>query len=150
MRRDEPTASRLIWAFVGILVVIGGFWVLTSDRFAPADGGPSAEVTDIGPQTLSQMTSLGEPGVLEFYTADCPWCAKLEPELAKLDKQYGDKLFVVKMNAEKYPSEAGKYRVQAVPTLVYFDETGAVKAVVPGYITMAQMVAKVKELGLLE
>lgn len=134
-------------AFMGIIIVIGVFWIITSNRFAssPADG-----VADVGPQTLAQLTGMGKPGVLELYTSNCPWCAKMEPELAKVEKQYPNDLFVVKMNAEEYPSEAVKYRVQAVPTLVYFDSSGSVKATEPGYRSAAEVVARLKELGLLK
>jgi len=147
MRRDPPSGPRTLLAFMGIIIVIGVFWIITSNRFAssPADG-----VADVGPQTLAQLTGMGKPGVLELYTSNCPWCAKMEPELAKVEKQSPSDLFVVKMNAEEYPSEAVKYRVQAVPTLVYFDSSGSVKATEPGYRSAAEVVARLKELGLLK
>ena len=148
--RDEPTGRRIIWAFLGLLVVVGVFWVRTSNRFNSAGADPAAEITDVGPQTLTQMLSLGKPGVLEFYTANCPYCMKIAPELAELDKQYGDRLFVVKMNAEKYPSEAVKYEVQGVPTLVYFDAAGVPKAVAPGYVTFDTMVKMLRQVKLVE
>ena len=138
----------MIWAFLGLLVVIGAFWILTSNRFNSA--GTSLEVTDVGPQTLAQLTSMGNPGILEFYTTNCSYCAKIAPELVKVDKLYGDRLFVVKMNAEKYPAEAAKYGLQGVPTLVYFDPAGVPKAVVPGYVTFEDIVTTLKGLKLVE
>jgi thiol-disulfide isomerase/thioredoxin len=148
MRREGRSGPRTLLAFMGIIIVIGVFWVITSNRFdrLAAEGG----VADVGPQTLSQLIKMGKPGVLELYTSNCPWCAKLGPELVKLEEQYPDSLFVVKMNAEEHPSEAVKYRVQAVPTLVYFDSSGNVKASEPGYRTAAEITARLKELGLIQ
>ncbi len=146
-RRDEPSGSRMILAFLGLLIVIGVFWVLTSDRFDKEN--PANSVADVGPQTLSTLIKMGKPGVLELYTPDCPWCTKLGPELKKLEDANKDRLFVVKMNAEKYPAEAARYQVQAVPTIVYFDASGEVAEIATGYADVAAMTSKLKELKLI-
>ncbi len=140
----------MIAAFLGLVIVIVGFWAITSNRFASTKPDPGAEIADVGPQTLAQMLSLGKPGVLEFYTANCSYCKKIAPELAKLDKQYGDRLFVVKVNAERYPAEAEKYKIQGVPTLIYFDAAGAQKAAIPGYVTYDEIVKTLKRMKLVE
>ncbi len=140
----------MIVAFLGLLVVIGGFWAITSNRFSSAGADPASEIADVGPQTLAQMLSLGKPGILEFYTSNCSWCAKLALELARLNKQYGDRLFVVRMNAEKYPAEAEKYKVQGVPMLIYFDSAGAQKAAIQGYVPLDSIVKALKQLRLIE
>ncbi|MGE5579113.1 MAG: thioredoxin family protein [Bacillota bacterium] len=147
-KRDEPSFPRTPLAFLGLIIVIGVFWIITSNRFGPSV--PAGSVADVGPQTLAQLTGMGKPGVLELYTSNCPWCTKMEPELAKLEEQYPDTLFVVKMNAEEHRAEAVRYRVQAVPTLIYFDSSGSVKANEPGFRTAAEMAARLKELGLIK
>ncbi len=143
--RKEFSGSRTTLAFLGFMIVAIGFWYMTEARFTkPEDDG----LTDIGPNTLEQLTSLGKPGVVEFYITNCIYCAKIAPELKEIEEKYGDVVFVVKMHAEKYPSEAAKYGIQAFPTLVYFDASGTPKAVVTGYVDAPAIEAKLKELDL--
>ena len=146
--RDAVSGRRTaMWMLVLVLIVVV-FWQLSSRRFTEAPSG--TDVADVGPETLSQMLSLGKAGVLEFYTTSCPYCAKMAPELARLNASYGDKLFVVKMNAEKYVSEAVKYQVEAVPTLVYFDASGKKVNVAVGYKDFNALVQELKRLKLVD
>lgn len=147
MRKDASPLGRML-AFVGLIIVVALFWQLSVSRFQPE---PSEEaLADIGPDTLAQLTSMGKPGVVEFYISNCVYCARISQDLAKVEEQYGDAVFVVKLSAEKYPAEAAKYNMPGFPTCVYFDASGVEQAIIIGYEPEATIVARMKELGFVE
>ncbi len=126
------------------LALVGG-WYRGRQR-TPEQSLSGPTVKDIDPEELESLLSGGKPGVLEFYTKGCPFCVKIEPELAKLKDTYGEEVFVVKMNAEIHPQEAAKYEVRGVPTLIFFDSTGHTKRGLAGYRDFAIMSEMLKEL----
>lgn len=147
--RNEVPGRRTLFLMLTLVVIVLVFWQMAAQRLskAPSSG---AEIAEVGPQTLAQMLSMGKPGILEFYTGSCPSCIKIAPELARVSSTYGAGLFVVRMNAEKYPAEASKYKVEVVPTLVYFGASGTQVAAVPGYMDFDALVKNLKQLKMIE
>ena len=60
------------------------------------------------------------PVLVDFWAPGCPPCAALSPVLEKVAAEMAGKVKFVKMNAAQERTTAGKYRVQAVPTLFFF------------------------------
>ena len=56
--------------------------------------------------------------LMDFWAPWCGPCQKLKPVLEKLQKDYGDKLKVTKVNVDEHPELALKYQVMALPTLL--------------------------------
>lgn len=104
-------------------------------------------VTDVSPDELSDLLRGGKPGILMFYTTSCPWCTKLLPEMEKAQENFSDHIFVVKMNAEKYPHEAALYNVTGVPTSVLFNSDGEAEAALAGYGPYEDLERILKESG---
>lgn len=144
--RDEVSGRRVLFLMLALALIIVVFWNLSANRFKKT---PVDAIADVGPQTLSQMLVSGKAGILEFYTNACPYCVRMESELARVSSTYGADLFVVKMNSEKHASEAAKYKVTAVPTLIYFDSSGKTLATAVGYRDFEQLVRDLKQLQLI-
>ncbi len=113
-------------------------------------GDPGEIILEADSGQLEIALGDGKPGILEFYTTTCPWCKKLEPELAKVNSQLGEKVFVYKMNAVKNTHEARKYQVEVVPTMVIFDFHGRVKDAVVGYKTHQEILEILKSHNLID
>jgi len=143
--RTCPSKRRVIGAII-LVILLASVWYWFSNRslHREADG---AGVKDIDPESFSALAVRGKPGILEFYTTSCPYCKKIEPELAEVNAQYGAQIFVVKMNAEKYPDEAGKYQIPGVPTLIFFDAKGEPKVLAAGYRDVEGIVSILKNLN---
>ena len=62
--------------------------------------------------------ALGGVALVDFYTADCVPCRRLEPMLAALGRSAGDGLRLVRVDAAAWPELAERLGVQGVPTLV--------------------------------
>jgi thioredoxin len=61
-----------------------------------------------------------KPVVVDFWAEWCPSCKRLAPTLAELAAEYGDRVEVVKMNADDNPATVRTYGVMALPTLLVF------------------------------
>lgn len=131
-----------------LIFTLAAAWTVYTKYLSPkpAPAGESGAVRDVDPSELAELVSMDKPGILELYTTSCPWCAKLLPELERVQSQYKDDLFVVKMNAEKYPSHVSQYGLRGVPTMIFFDESGVRVLTVAGYRPYEDLVRILKQL----
>lgn len=140
--------SRLV-AVVLMVLVAAGAWYWNVARARKTEPGEST-IHDVSPEDFIAYLAGDTPGILEFYTSSCPFCSMIEPELQKLKAEYGDEVFIVKMNAERYPHEASKYNVRGVPTLIFFDKSGNPKASLAGYRDAEGIADILRQLGFIK
>ena len=60
------------------------------------------------------------PVLVDFYATWCGPCQMMTPILEQVGATLRDRLQVVKIDTDKYPNLASKYQVEALPTLVLF------------------------------
>ncbi|MFA4945567.1 MAG: thioredoxin [Lentisphaeria bacterium] len=58
-----------------------------------------------------------KPVLVDFYADWCPPCRRLAPELEALAKARQNSLAVVKVNVDKFPALAARYKVEGIPAL---------------------------------
>lgn len=61
-----------------------------------------------------------KPVLVDFYATWCGPCQVMSPILEQVGAQLRDRLQVVKIDTDKYPTLASQYRIEALPTLVLF------------------------------
>ena len=72
-------------------------------------------------QSFEEKVIKGQgPVLVEFYTARCPACRRLEPEMHALADRLAARATVAQVDAAALPAIAGRYAIQAVPTLLVF------------------------------
>ncbi|KAM1381756.1 hypothetical protein ACFX2F_034302 [Malus domestica] len=77
-------------------------------------------------QTFSSFQDLlatsEKPVLVDFYATWCGPCQFMAPILNEVSLTLNDKIQVVKIDTEKYPSIADKYNIQALPTFIIFKD----------------------------
>jgi thioredoxin 2 len=70
-----------------------------------------------------------------------------EIEKAAAEDELRQKVRFVKMDTDKYPTQAGNWRVQGLPTLILFDSTGKEISRIEGAMMKDQLVQWIKTNG---
>lgn len=71
-------------------------------------------------QTFNDIINADKPVLVDFYTDWCGPCKMMVPILKELKKKMGDRVNIIKIDAEKNVDAAIKYNVSGVPTLILF------------------------------
>ena len=67
-----------------------------------------------------EVVASTKPVVVDFWAEWCPSCKRLTPTLEQLAEEYGDRVEVVKINADDNPETVRAYGVLSLPTLLVF------------------------------
>jgi thioredoxin len=66
------------------------------------------------------LNSTNVPVVVVFYATWCGTCQLMGSILEQVKTQMGNRIKVVKINSDKYPQLASEHQIQALPTLLLF------------------------------
>lgn len=96
---------------------------------------------------LNNALKRGQPVVVDFGRGTCMPCKMMEPILKKLEKKYQGRASILILDVDEYRSLSRKYRVMVIPTQVFFDSNGKEVYRHQGFMSEADIIAKLKELG---
>ena len=86
------------------------------------------------------------PVVVDFWAQWCGPCKMLAPVLDEIATEQAGRAKIVKVNLDENPGLAEKYRVQAIPTLLYFSG-GEVREMTVGASSKKAILAKLEGLA---
>lgn len=96
-------------------------WLATLAKWSAAIYAPNSEVVQLTDDNFSQnVLQTDEIWVVEFYAPWCGHCQKFAPEYLKAAKALKGVAKVAAIDADKYPSFAGRYGVPGYPTIKLF------------------------------
>ncbi len=68
----------------------------------------------------AQVVKSAEPVLVDFWAPWCGPCRMLAPVVEELAKEYAGKVRVAKLNTDEHPNAATRYKISAIPTLLFF------------------------------
>lgn len=160
-------------AMIVVLLLIGGLIAAKAMKGqAPANvpaGGPSNEAPappGSSPAAEENAVAVGaaEPGesgaepskkdalpqLLELGSVGCMPCQYMAPIIDSLEKELAGKVVVKFHDVNRDPTMAEKYQVKVIPTQVFLDADGNELFRHTGVFEKAEILAKLRELGMLK
>jgi thioredoxin 1 len=89
----------------------------------------------------------GKPALVDFGANSCVPCRQMRPVLKEVEKEYAGKARVLIIDVYKHQGLAREYKIQLLPTLVFFDSKGKEAYRHLGLMEKEKIKAKFKELG---
>lgn len=60
-----------------------------------------------------------KPAIIDFWAPWCGPCRQVSPALEQLAAEYGDEIYVYKVNVDDVPSVAKAFAIRSIPTILY-------------------------------
>lgn len=109
-----------------------------------AEGGVPA----LDPSGLSQILASRRWTVIEFGGPACVPCKKMQPVLAEIQQQLGDRAQIRNFYVTQHPKEAQAHKIMVMPTQVVFDPSGMEVTRHIGYWPKDEFLAALAKVGL--
>lgn len=99
-----------------------------------------------GADAVQLALRAGKPTVAEFGANACASCREMKPVLAALRREHGDRIAVVEVDliAQKELGYIQRYRIQLMPTQIFFDAQGRETGRHMGKISAAEILARLE------
>lgn len=110
-------------------------------------GAAHAELPSAADGAVNQALLSGRPVVIDLGARTCIPCKKMAPILESLSAEYRGKASVLFIDVHENQAAAQRFRVQMIPTQVFFDGKGKEVKRHIGFMDKPEIVKELKALG---
>jgi len=111
-------------------------------------GAAHAELPSATEAVVSRALQSGKPSVIDLGARTCIPCKKMAPILESLSSEYRNKATVLFIDVHENSAAASKFRIQMIPTQVFFNAQGKEVKRHVGFMDKAEIVKELKAAGL--
>ena len=108
----------------------------------------AAELPSSNDAVIKTSLASGKPTVADFGARTCVPCKKMAPILEELNRELKGKANVTFTDVWATPALAQDYRIQMIPTQIFFDAKGKEVKRHIGFIDKADILKELKNAGL--
>jgi thioredoxin 1 len=130
---------------ITLIMVVGIVFVLKQNSKTSA---PEPAVTTILNQDAPAGTAVNLPQMIDLGAGKCIPCKMMKPILDELKQNYKEKFEVVFIDVWENQDEAKKYKINLIPTQIFYDESGKELFRHEGFYSKEDILKKWKELGI--
>jgi len=124
-----------------LAALISAFYVWSHSAIA-------AELPSSNDVVIKAALASGKPTVADFGARTCIPCKKMAPILEELSRELKGKANVTFTDVREAPGIAQDYRVQMIPTQIFFDAKGKEVTRHMGFMDKADILKTLKKTGL--
>lgn len=106
-----------------------------------------AELPSATDAVINQVLASGKPSVIDLGARSCIPCKKMAPILESLASEYRGRANVLFIDVHDNQAAAGRFRVQMIPTQIFFDARGKEMKRHIGFMDKAAIVKELRALG---
>ena len=111
-------------------------------------GAAHAELPSANDAVIRAALASGKPTVIDLGARSCIPCKKMAPILDSLSTQYRNRASVLFIDVHENESAASKFRIQMIPTQIFFDAKGKEVKRHIGFMDKAELLNELKAAGL--
>lgn len=86
-----------------------------------------------------------KPAIIDFHATWCGPCKQLAPTLKALAAEYGDEIYIYKVDVDKEPDIARAYGIRSVPSLLFIPDSDEKPKMGQGNIPKASLKKEIDE-----
>lgn len=106
-----------------------------------------AELPAASAATVRQALSSGKPVVIDLGARTCIPCRKMAPILESLANMYRGRANILFIDVHEDQEAARNFRVQMIPTQIFFDSRGKEVKRHIGYLEQREIMQELQQLG---
>lgn len=116
--------------------------------FVTASLSQAASLPSASPAAIAAALASGRPTLVDFGSNSCASCKKMAPFLSELDREYRNRANVLFVDVKTDEKTASAYRVQMIPTQLFFDAQGKEVKRHIGFLPKQELLRELKAAGL--
>lgn len=134
-RRSHLAAEKLAeLGFTTIIEMEGGILKWTSEGLSK----PDEKRIGITQKEYVDLLNSDKKVLIDFYAEWCAPCKKMTPYLLKMQKELGDKMVIIRLDADQNKSLLSEMKISELPTLLLY-ENKQLKWQHSGYISESDL-----------